>query len=318
MERIVKGLEATSKVISSTESLLGTLAEMEDDEKNKEDETQELIRGLKQGKITEDRLERLRQEEKVEVNEEDKMVQFLIQIVEGEGEAVQDLENIVDALNSEEQKADQSIQQVQNLITKIKEDPNFELSMETLEALFENSKNAADLILDEANEELQASNISQELAQELGFTAQEIIKAEKLEKEEQFEEGEVEELSQRINSQRLNEFIHELERHTARDEQQTEQGRKQLLNLIDEAEATEEELESETKHTYQEAEQLLNLLQEIDRMAENAGMANEQFQQNFGNLMDEVGKAEDETKEAVENEEDAEEMEENAGDDASQ
>ncbi len=318
MERIVKGLEATSKVISSTESLLGTLAEMEEDEKKKEDGTQELIRGLRQGKITEERLERLKQEEKVEVNEEDKMVNFLSQIMNGEGEAIQDLENVVGALNSEERRADESIKQVQNLIQRIKQDPDFQLSMETLEALFENSKSAADLILDEANEELQASNISQKLAQELGFTAQEIINAEKLEKEEQQEEAEIEDLSQRINSQKLNQFIHELERHTARDEQKTEQGRKQLLNLIDEAEATEENLESETKHTYQEAEQLLNLLKEIDRMAENAGMANEKFQQNFGNLMEEVEEAEQETTEAANKEENAEETEEEAADTANQ
>ena len=316
MKKIVQGLEATSKVISSTESLLGTLADLEKDEQKKEEETQELIRGLSEGKITEERLERLRQEERVEVNEEDKMVKFLTQIVQGEGEAVQDLENIVGGLDSEEKRADQNIQQIKNLVSKIKNDPEFEMSRETLEALFENSKNAADLILDEADEELQASNITQELASELGFTAQEVIKAERIEGEEENEEAEIEQLSQRINSQKLQEFIHELERHTKRDEQKTEQTRRQLLDLIDEAEVSEEELESETKHTYQEAEQLLNLLQEIDRMAENAGMADQDFQENFGNLMDEVGKAEKEAGEAVNKEEQAEEKEKQAGDTA--
>lgn len=316
MKKIVQSLEATSKVISSTESLLGTLADLEKDEQKKEEETQELIRGLSEGKITEERLERLRQEERVEVNEEDKMVKFLTQIVQGEGEAVQDLENIVGGLDSEEKRADQNIQQIKNLVSKIKNDPEFEMSRETLEALFENSKNAADLILDEADEELQASNITQELASELGFTAQEVIKAERIEGEEENEEAEIEQLSQRINSQKLQEFIHELERHTKRDEQKTEQTRRQLLDLIDEAEVSEEELESETKHTYQEAEQLLNLLQEIDRMAENAGMADQDFQENFGNLMDEVGKAEKEAGEAVNKEEQAEEKEKQAGDTA--
>lgn len=318
MKKIVQSLEATSKVISSTESLLGTLADLEKDEQKKEEETQELIRGLSEGKITEERLERLRQEERVEVNEEDKMVKFLTQIVQGEGEAVQDLENIVGGLDSEEKRADQNIQQIKNLVSKIKNDPEFEMSRETLEALFENSKNAADLILDEADEELQASNITQELASELGFTAQEVIKAERIEGEEENEEAEIEQLSQRINSQKLQEFIHELERHTKRDEQKTEQTRRQLLDLIDEAEVSEEELESETKHTYQEAEQLLNLLQEIDRMAENAGMADQDFQENFGNLMDEVGKAEKEAGEAVNKEEQAEEKEKQAGDTANQ
>ena len=318
MKKIVQSLEATSKVISSTESLLGTLADLEKDEQKKEEETQELIRGLSEGKITEERLERLRQEERVEVNEEDKMVKFLTQIVQGEGEAVQDLEDIVGGLDSEEKRADQNIQQIKNLVSKIKNDPEFEMSRETLEALFENSKNAADLILDEADEELQASNITQELASELGFTAQEVIKAERIEGEEENEEAEIEQLSQRINSQKLQEFIHELERHTKRDEQKTEQTRRQLLDLIDEAEVSEEELESETKHTYQEAEQLLNLLQEIDRMAENAGMADQDFQENFGNLMDEVGKAEKEAGEAVNKEEQAEEKEKQAGDTANQ
>lgn len=318
MKKIVQSLEATSKVISSTESLLGTLADLEKDEQKKEEETQELIRGLSEGKITEERLERLRREERVEVNEEDKMVKFLTQIVQGEGEAVQDLEDIVGGLDSEEKRADQNIQQIKNLVSKIKNDPEFEMSRETLEALFENSKNAADLILDEADEELQASNITQELASELGFTAQEVIKAERIEGEEENEEAEIEQLSQRINSQKLQEFIHELERHTKRDEQKTEQTRRQLLDLIDEAEVSEEELESETKHTYQEAEQLLNLLQEIDRMAENAGMADQDFQENFGNLMDEVGKAEKEAGEAVNKEEQAEEKEKQAGDTANQ
>ena len=74
MERIVKGLEGVSKVLDSTSSLLETIENIETDEKQKEDGTQELIQRIMDGDVSQENLERLMQEEKVEVNEEDKMV----------------------------------------------------------------------------------------------------------------------------------------------------------------------------------------------------------------------------------------------------
>ena len=312
MERIVKGLEGVSKVLDSTSSLLETIENIETDEKQKEDGTQELIQRIMDGDVSQENLERLMQEEKVEVNEEDKMVKFLNQLVKGEGEAIQNLENITSAVGQEENQADQKLQNITNMLSQIEGDGSVSLTVESLNQVFGESKEAADMILDEADEELRESNLMEKLSQELGYTAEEFINSEKLELEEEQEEREIEEISQRIHNQQLNDLIHELEQHTSRDEQQTEEGRKQLINLIEEAEATDEELEAETKHTYDEAEQLLEVLREIQRLTQNAGMQNQDFQEGFENLMNEVGQAEDEAQEAAENEQEAEQTEEKA------
>lgn len=312
MKQIAQGLNAVSNVLDSAKPIIDTLAEMEEDEKEKEDETLELIKDVMNGDVSKENIDELIQEEKVEVKEEDKIVQGLKKLVQEEKSAEQQFKDVIAALGQEEQQTDNKLIQLSNLISQIENDGSVELTKETMTKMFSESKTAADMILDEANEELQASNLSRKLAKELGFSVEEIINAEKLEQEEEFEERKLEELAQRINSQRLEQLLQELERHTAKDEQETREEHEMIVELIEESEAAEEQLEGETKHTYEEAEQLKSMLREIRKLGNQAGMADEDFQQNFGQLMDEVEEAEKEAEQAAENEQEAEQTEEKA------
>lgn len=306
MKEIVKGLKTMHTVIESSRSLIQTIDNLERDDKQKEDHTQQLIQSLQQGNITQNTLNELVQEEQSEVKEEDKIVQLLNELVKEDKQEVQILENITQKIGQEEQQEDQYLSQLRQEITAMTQEG---ITQERLQTVMKHGKTAADILLDESHEEIQASQLSQTLAKELGFSASEIINAEKLEKEDEYEEKEIESLAQRINNEKLMKMTRSLEQHTKRDEQATEQDRKQLIAITEEAEQAEEQLESETKHTYEEAEELLKLLRQLRNLTQNSPMADQEFQQNFENLVGEAEEAEQEAQQAFQNEEQAEQTE---------
>lgn len=309
MQKIVKGLESLSNLIGSTRSVIQEVNQLEQDLDQREDRTQQLIQSLQNGNVTRQTLQELMKEEKAEVNEEDKLVQALSNLLQEDQNELQVLEQIIGGIESEEQNEDKGLQQLKNEIQTM---ANKGVTKEWLQQVMKHGKTLADVLLDESHEELKASNLSQKLAKELGFSAEEIVNAEKIEKEEEYEEREIEDLAQRINNENLMQMISSLEQHTGNDEKSTEQGRQQIINLIEEAEGAEEELEGATRHTHDEAEMLLQLLRQLKQLTQGSPLENQNFQQNFQNIFGEVQEAEQESEQAYENEEDAEKTEEQA------
>jgi hypothetical protein len=303
MKRIVKGLEQLNGITSSVKSFMKEIRKMEKDEEQKEEKTQRLIQKLKQGEINQETLQELIKEEKIEVNEEDELVKLLQNLIQGEEKESEILGNVVNALAEEEKKEDQSLN---NLKEEIKSITQEGLTQEKLSTIFSHSKSVADRLLDESQEEVKASKLSENIAEELGITAKELFNAEQLEKEEETEEKEIEQIAESVNNKKLDQMIQQLEKHTANDEQQVQEDEEMLYKIIDQDEATEEELEKETVHTREEAQELLSLLRKLKQMAQNSPLENKEFQQNFEDLMNEVGEAEKRTETGQQIEEEVE------------